>query len=217
MRIGTWNLDAGWTRRHAAVLSDADCDVWLVTEMVDGVSLPGYAVHFCAARMSPGQHYAAVLSRLAMEPLSDPHPASAAVRIDGLTFCSSVLPWRSKDDPLVWGEGDQGARTTAAVQALRASLIPSESVWGGDFNHPLVGSTRWCGSAAGRQAIEQLATSLGITMVTASLPGRLAGTCSIDHIGVPTAWTITEASRIALPPALSDHDAYVVTASRETE
>jgi hypothetical protein len=54
-------------------------------------------------------------------------------------------------------------------------------------------------------------------MVTASLPGRLAGTCSIDHIGVPTAWTITEASRIALPPALSDHDAYVVTASRETE
>jgi hypothetical protein len=70
---------------------------------------------------------------------------------------------------------------------------------GRGFNHPLVGSTRWTGSSAGRHAIEELAASLGITMATASLPARLPGTCSIDHIRLPTAWTITEAARIAVP------------------
>jgi len=35
VRIGTWNIDAKWSSRHAAVLAAADCDVWLLPELAD--------------------------------------------------------------------------------------------------------------------------------------------------------------------------------------
>jgi hypothetical protein len=63
---------------------------------------------------------------------------------------------------------------------------------------------------AGRQAIQALAATLEITMATGSLPQRNPKGFSIDHIGVPSAWTVTEAIRVEVPAALSDHDAYVV-------
>jgi hypothetical protein len=212
VRIGTWNLDGKWTSRHEVALVDADCDVWLLTEIVEGAAIPGYTLSVCEARMSSAkeQHYAGILSRLPTRALPDPHPASAAARIGELTFCASVLPWRDPDDHLVWGYGDQGTRTTSAVRRLAISLSPRETVWGGDFNHPLKGSLRWTASVAGRQAIQALAATLEITMATASLPQRNPKDFSIDHIGVPSAWAVTEAIRVEVPAALSDHDAYVV-------
>jgi hypothetical protein len=212
MRIGTWNLEAKWTNRHADVLISADCDVWLLTEVDSRTALPGYAARLSTARMSVGQHYAGVFARRPMEPLPDPHPASAAARIDGIIYCASVLPWAAKDDLGVWGEGNQGERTSTAVRVLERDLRPGATVWGGDFNHALSGATRWSGSAAGRRAITESAAALGIDVPTATLPHRRPGICSIDHVGVPRSWSVTEATRVPVAVALSDHDAYVVTA-----
>ncbi|MCW2529844.1 MAG: hypothetical protein JWM76_4704 [Pseudonocardiales bacterium] len=160
VRIGTWNLDGRWTREHLAVLVEADCDIWLLTEIADAVVISGYTTHGCAERMSRGQRYAGVLTRLPMKPSPHPHPASAAVQINGFTFCSSVLPWSAKDNPLVWGEGNQGVRTRRTVNTLAATLVPSRSVWGGDFNHALVGPARWAGSRHGRSAILEFIDTL---------------------------------------------------------
>ena len=209
VRIGTWNLAAKWTPRHAAVLEEADGDVWLLTEVVDAVALSGYSVHLCSARMSPGQHYAGVMTRLPMAPLPDPHPASAAVRIGAFIYCSSVLPWAAKDDPRVWGDGNQGVRTAATVLALRGALVPGETVWGGDFNHALDGPTSGSGSAAGREAINGLADALELVLPTRNLPHRRPGILSIDHIGIPRTWRLSSADRVEVPSSLSDHDAYI--------
>jgi hypothetical protein len=32
MRIGTWNVDARWDRRHERLVTGQVCDVWLLTE-----------------------------------------------------------------------------------------------------------------------------------------------------------------------------------------
>jgi hypothetical protein len=162
--------------------------------------------------MSRGQYYAGVLTRLAMQPQPDPHPASAAVSIKGVTFCSSILPWAGKDDPRVWGDGNQGERTRTAVRSLAAALAPTRSVWGGDFNHAIDGPLTWSGSAVGRAQIDGLIAVGELTMPTARLPHRRPGSLSIDHVGTPHDWTIIDASRIEVAAALSDHDAYVVTA-----
>jgi hypothetical protein len=102
MRIGTWNLNATWTPAHERVLSESDCDVWLVTEAHVGISLDGNVTHLSADRMDRGQHWAGVLSRRPQEVLPDPHPASAAVAVGGVVFCSSVLPWRSCGNGAPW-------------------------------------------------------------------------------------------------------------------
>jgi hypothetical protein len=210
VRIGTWNLDAKWSCGHAAILSEADCDVWLLTEVSRAVDLAGYTTHRCLARMSRGQHYAGVTARLPLGPQPDPHPATAAARIGELTFYSSVLPWPDPDDPAVWGHGNQAQRTQYATSVLQSALVSGCSVWGGDFNHALAGPTRWAGSTDGRSAITELTVSLGIDVPTAHLPHRKPGIRSIDHIGVPAAWTIIESRRVEVPNSLSDHDAYVV-------
>lgn len=210
MRIGTWNLDAKWSSGHVGILREADCDVWLLTEVSTAVDLAGYTTHRCVARMSRGQHYAAVMARLPLRRQPDPHPATAAAEIGELTFYSSVLPWADRDDPPVWGHGNQAQRTRHATSILQSVLVPGRSVWGGDFNHALEGPTRWAGSAGGRSAIKELVASLGINVPTADLPHRKPAIRSIDHIGVPATWTIVDAVRVEVPDSLSDHDAYVI-------
>jgi hypothetical protein len=44
---------------------------------------------------------------------------------------------------------------------------------------------------------------------TAELPHRLDGLLSIDHVAVPTTWTLRDVVRLDAE-GLSDHDAYVV-------
>lgn len=98
------------------------------------------------------------------------------------------------------------------MQNLAASLIPMETVWGGDCNHALASPTKWSGSRVGRSAITDLVEALKITVPTADLPHRRPGILSVDHVGVPQACTITDATRIDVPAVLSDHDIHVVTA-----
>src|SRR5690242_5210675 len=89
LRIGTWNLEGRWTNAHRALMYAIDCDMWLLTEVREDLSLPGYHLHASQELMAARRHWAAVLSRLPLTPQPDPHPASALVISGGLTICSS--------------------------------------------------------------------------------------------------------------------------------
>ena len=81
-------------------------------------------------------------------------------------------------------------------------------VWGGDFNHALIGG-ELSGSRAGRGHIEDLVRDLGLQVPTSVLPHRLDGAFSIDHVAVPKDAVVRGVSRHDAT-GLSDHDAYVV-------
>ena len=88
------------------------------------------------------QYWAAILSVKEQTPLSpDPHPASAAVTIDGIMFCSTILPWKglAKKSP-PWAEGKHREKTDAAIAGLLKALPKTNLVWGGDWNHSLLGN-----------------------------------------------------------------------------
>jgi hypothetical protein len=211
MLIGTWNLDAKWSRTHAEFLANHECDVWLLTEVSPLLHVDGYALHVTAATMARGQAWAGVLTRLPRRVLADPHPASAAVQIVDNVFCSSVLPWASCGSGEPWSGESVGAKTAAAVAAVASQLPVSKAVWGGDWNHTLT-SAYWGTSRDGRDAITRALDRLGLVCLTTALPHRLPKMTSIDHIAIPTSARLHGVRHIAVPPRLSDHDAYLLNA-----
>lgn len=113
----------------------------------------------------------------------------------------------------MWGEGSHAERTARALGSL-VGVLPrgGDLVWGGDWNHSLLGS-EWAGSRDGRAHIEHALDRLELQVPTRELPHRLVGVGTIDHIAVPRQAAVVDARRVsAVGPdgALSDHDAYVV-------
>jgi hypothetical protein len=161
-----------------------DCDVLLLTEVSERLELPGYTGHVTAAVMAPRHRWAGVFSRTEQVPLPDPHPASAMARTGGLTFCSSILPWRGCGGRKPWGEGNHAAKTEKTVEALLQHLPNQELVWGGDFNHALVGR-EYAGSKGGRVFVAHALDGLGLTASTTDLPHQIEDLLSIDHIATP--------------------------------
>lgn len=211
VQIGTWNLAGRWSPAHRDLLTAQDCDVWLLTEVRIDTDLPGYHAHLTKAQMAPGRRWAGVLSRSPLTPLPDPHAASARAVVDGVTFCSTVLPWRSCG-PVPWGEGTHAERTARALDTLVGNLPRNDLVWGGDWNHSLVGP-EWAGSKAGRAHLEGALEELGLQVTTRDLPHRIDGVGTIDHIAVSREATVVDARRVSgigTDGALSDHDAYVI-------
>lgn len=215
LRIGTWNLEGRWDSRHLALMLHEDCDIWLLTEANERTALPGYFPHRSRGDMAPHRAWAQILSRRELVPLEDPHPASAAAVIDGVSCCSSILPWRGCGPNPPWIEGSHGDRTRHAVDQLAASLVPAPMIWGGDWNHALSGDEH-AGSKAGREHVAALVQTWGLQIPTAALPHRIAGLLSIDHIAVPANWPATARRVVAESDGvrLSDHDAYVVDVVR---
>jgi hypothetical protein len=211
LQIGTWNLAGRWDARHEALLFAADADVWLLTEVNERLALPGYRSHATRARMAPRRAWACVLSRRGLDPLDDPHPASAAARIGGVPFCSSVLPWRGCGQAEPWIAGSHGERTRDAVDRIARAFPQGAWVWGGDWNHALSGREH-AGSMAGRAHVVALLEARGLEVPTARLPHRLPGLLSIDHIAIPRGGSATARRVVAEagPARLSDHDAYLV-------
>jgi hypothetical protein len=205
---------AGWLKQGSQdFLMKADCDVWLLTEVNESVELPGYAMHRGQERMAARRHWAAVFSRTSLTPQPDPHVASAAAVIGGITYCSSILPWRSSGGDPTWPGAEpprnlHSGRTRHAVEVLLRRLPRQDLVWGGDWNHALSGD-EWAGTKGGRAHVLAAVEELGLKVSTADLPHRLEGLLSIDHIGVPTSWTVRAAERLDAV-GLSDHDCYVV-------
>ncbi|NPC41049.1 endonuclease/exonuclease/phosphatase family protein [Nocardioides sp. zg-1230] len=212
MRIGTWNLAGRWSDDHRRLLLEADCDVWLLTEVNERTSFPGFAVHLSAAPMAPRRRWAAVASRLPMASSPDPHPASAAAQVGATTYVSSVLPWRNARSGPVWVGERHADKTQTAVDDLLLRLRAAPSlVWGGDWNHALTGK-EYAGSKAGRASITAALDELGLVVPTSDLPHAIEGLLSIDHVAVP-AGSDAVARRVVAEcdgKRLSDHDAYVV-------
>lgn len=207
MRIGTWNLAGRTSAAHVDFALALECDVLLLTEVNDRFLLPDFHETRSASEMAAKRRWAAVVSTAPLTPFPDPHPASAAARVGGITFCSSILPWRGCG-PAPWGGGNHAARTDRALAALDSALPREDLVWGGDFNHSLRGG-ECAGSKAGRRAIEEFVADRGLVIPTAELPHRIDDVWSIDHVAIATAWTVRGATQHDAS-GLSDHDAYVV-------
>ena len=218
MRIGTWNLAGRWSERHLACLESADCHVWLLTEVSDRLTLPGYSAHLTSRPMRAHVQWAGIYSRTTLEPCTDPHPASAMAQIGATTFVSSILPWRSSGGLPPWDGADHAERSARTLAMLSGNMSAGELVWGGDWNHALSGK-EYAGSKGGRAAIADLVERRELSVTTSDLPHAVEGLLSIDHIAVPKTWKVMGAERVSAADGtsrLSDHDAYLVTVDPPT-
>ena len=164
--------------------------------------------------MDQKQHWAAILSLEKFIPLDDPHPASAAVTIDGITFCSSILPWSTCGNKAPWNGKNLAEKTANALSILMPALPQQGLVWGGDWNQNLKGGWENVGTKEGQNLLNSAIKSLNLQVPTADLLHRLGtGHHTIDHIAVPSGWKVKSAKRIVAArngKRLSDHDAYVI-------
>lgn len=159
MRIGTWNLDARWSKAHQTLLDQEGCDVWLLTEInpkarnANG-TIAGYRPRLSEGVMARGQHWAAVLSQMPLTPLPDPYEASAAALVNSVTYCSTVLPWSgcTTPQPTPWVGVSLEDMARSAIDRLTKVLPKSNSVWGGDWNQNLAGGWQHVGSAGIRKS-----------------------------------------------------------------
>ncbi len=210
VRVGTWNLEGRWSQDHLALLTGQACDVWLLTEVREDTSVPGFTAHLTSATMAGRRHWAGNFSRSRLRPLPDPHPASAAAMGLGAVWCSSILPWRTcGTEP--WGAGTTSEKTVRTLGQLTAALPSGDLVWGGDWNHAME-AREYAGSLAGRTAIQGALASRQLQLLTQSLPHALDGLFTIDHIAVPREARISAATRVVAEhqrgQRLSDHDLY---------
>ena len=216
MRIGTWNVENRlMTEDHRALLLREDVDIWLLTEVnrkwADdaGKKILHFNCHLSDEVMGRKQHWAAVLSVSRLKPLNDPHAASAAAVVNGVTYYSTILPWRGvKSDSVPWHGLNHAEMTKEAIETLFRELPASDLVWGGDWNHSLIGREH-AGSMGGRTHVLEAIKKLGLNVPTTGLSHRGNYCHAIDHIGVPLSWRVESAIRIDAD-GLSDHDAYVV-------
>jgi len=212
VRIGTWNLAGRWSPQHLELLGAQECDVWLLTEVRTDVSLPGYESHVTVGTMATGRHWAGIFCRGQLEPMPDPHPASAAALAFGQYWCSSILPWRSCGT-VPWGDGAAKEKTRRALDQLASELPVGTLIWGGDWNHAMQGR-EYAGSVAGRTAIKAAVVDLQLTLATEDSPHCIPDLLTIDHIAVPRSARIHAVNRIVAEDhsgkRLSDHDAYVI-------
>jgi len=212
VRVGTWNLEGRWSSAHLDLLLAGLCDVWLLTEVRDDTTLPGFHSHLTTERMGRRKHWAGIFSRNPLQPLPDPHPASAAATTLGISWCSSILPWRSCGT-IPWGEGSMTQKTARAVEQLMQSLQTGLLIWGGDWNHAMTGPEH-VGSLGGRSAIKQALASRRLQLATQDCPHREPGLHTIDHIAIPRDARLLDATRVigqsASGERLSDHDAYII-------
>jgi hypothetical protein len=209
VRTGTWNMQGRWTPEHESFMRNAECDVWLLTEVNDRVRVSGYTRHVSTDMMLPWKRWSGIYSHLPMTALPDPCIGSTAAVIAGTTFCCSTLPWRGCG-PL-WPGARHVDQTQGVVAELLNSLPTDGLVWGGDWNHALSGD-EWAGSKGGRGHVLAAVEQLGLQVPTAALPHRIDGLLSIDHIAVSAGMTVVSADCLAAN-GLSDHDSYIIEAA----
>lgn len=222
LTVGTWNLDNRIpTEDHRRILLDHKCDVWLLTELhprwlSNEGNLVGWNLHASTNLMGRGQYWAAIMSQSSIMPFEDPHPATASAEVNGVTFWSTILPWRGVEaGSAPWAGSNHAAMTGAAVDALLQKVPTGDLVWGGDWNHSLMGKEH-AGSMQGRKHILAAIDKLGLKVPTSTLSHRGDYCTAIDHVGVPMTWVVDGAYRIHTNK-LSDHDAYVVSVSRRAD
>ena len=104
-------------------------------------------------------------------------------------------------------------KTARAVEQLMQSMETGLLIWGGDWNHAMVGPER-VGSLEGRSAIKQALADRQLQPATQDCPHREPGLHTIDHIAIPRDAQLLNATRVigqsASGERLSDHDAYII-------
>jgi Uncharacterized protein conserved in bacteria C-term(DUF2220) len=191
-----------------------NCNIWLLTEVNPKNGDPngkmaGFYSHLSSSVMSRNQHWAGILSLQPLTPLADPHPASAAATIDGIIYCSSVLPWSTCGKKPPWVGKSLAEKTANTLSTLEAALPRQKLVWGGDWNQNLKGGFENVGSSDGRNQLIATIVRWQMQIPTAPLLHQLGICHTIDHIAVPSEWNVKSARRI-LAKGLSDRDAYVI-------
>lgn len=124
-----------------------------------------------------------------------------------------MLPWRSPGGESPWFGENQSERTSQALSTLLDALPHDNLVWGGDWNHSLIGS-ELAGSKHGRKHIQSTISKLDMQVPTEELMCKGDSLHSVDHIAVPRSWHVKGAERISVL-SLSDHDAYVVDVEQD--
>lgn len=218
LRVGTWNVEGSAEPGALDLLLGLRAPVLLLTEVPPGFALPGYrTTELRCPTMLPGvpegQHYAAVaaVDELELLELEAPSVTSAAARVRGATFVSTVLPWPHAPAPPYVGS-KQAEQTVHAVDELERWLADlarqGPLVWGGDWNHPLAGSLRGF-TRPGHDRIALALKRLGLRAHTRDAwaqPTRYGRCRSVDHLASAGAARLDEATD---GRPYSSHDAYV--------
>jgi len=194
-----------------AFLASLCCEVLLLTEVPRDLQLARYRLSFSEGVMACGQVFAAVATPDDPQECVRPHLASVASGRGGVTFMASVLPWRSAQETDGFAGDSQGERTRVAVEAIALGWPSGTVVWGGDWNHELLGPIS-AGSKIGQEAILRLVRDREMQAPTSVL-GSEHGAGSVNHIAVPDSWTVMSVERHVASSGgkrLSDHDAYVI-------
>ena len=139
MRIGTWNLEGRWSDAHEDLLLEANCDVWLLTEVPASLALVGFDQHRTIDLMSSGKgakHWAAILSTVESQVRNPTLIRPPLLRWSATSeSSSSVLPWRTCVGPAWTGE-TLAETQELAIQPLRLSLASAATIWGGTRTKP---------------------------------------------------------------------------------
>lgn len=212
LQIGTWNMEGKCTAQHMAFLDEMKCDALLLTEVPHRLQLGSGCLVRSTPAMGLGKDWSAVWTKRPGTEVVTQHALTAASQLAGTLLVSTVLPWRGSGNHDYW-RGSAGGPAAWTEDALREvqRLLDSHTghvVFGGDFNHALQGP-EYAGSRAGRVAIQGFLDAAGLWAPTGGLPHRGEGRFSIDHIAIPSTWSVTSTSRFE-GGRLSDHDAYVV-------
>lgn len=210
MQIGTWNLAGRWSMDHARVIEDADCDIWLLTDVASRVSVGGYHQHLSQARRGPSAHWSGVLSRLAAEPVRHASPTATVLSIADIVIASTVLPWPEPHEDEPW-EGDSHAERYAAALAETGTLLRGHiPIWGGTWNQPLMGNIIGYSRQA-QEALEAFVALHELQVPTRDLLGRQRQ-YTTDHVAVPASWTVLASGKVEADPELSPYDLFCVDA-----
>jgi len=219
MRVGTWNLDGRWSDDHYKFLEEQGCDVWLLTEVSADVQLHGYQQVVTETPMTTERYWSAILSRPGLEERDDPHPATAAAVVDGITYWSSVLPWRTCGDQPPWDGATHAEKMMSTLRTLEGAKPDGPLIWGGDWNQSLIGRD-YAGSTEGRQDLLASIDHLSLQVPTAGLRHQLPGHSTIDHIALPQDCLAIQVEHLPAKhqeASLSDHDAYVIEIDRPVQ
>ena len=196
-------------------MNEANCDIWLLTDVRLRVSIEGHYQHLSQATIADGRHWAGILSRQQPTELPDPHATSALAVVGGLTVCSSMLPWPLMDDPalqLLWDGEDHVSRATNTIKTIKSALTEATTIWGGDWNQPLAGNI--VGFSRGvQESLLGTLDELHLRVTTDTLRAHNGLQNSIDHIAIPKDWLIADSGAIKIDDSLGEHDIYWVSAN----
>jgi hypothetical protein len=229
LRVGTWNLERGepqWRRPLQAIHVSERAVLWLLTEIPANTKFDKARSSFSGlVPLGNEQCWAAVNSTLPMKPVKAKHPSLAMARITlgerDFLAAASVFPWRSAAKYWPASDGDTFAERCARTLEAHAAEIERAStglpvVWGGDFNQALSGPEH-VGSDAGREALLDAFQKLHLRAVTIEAAGQDPNQRSIDHIAIPSSWSLWAVDVQRPHPdgrPLSDHPSYVVSVER---